>query len=132
MVSVPLIGERVKEARTRAAVTQFASTLRAARMIAVTTGQPVPVVVRQNACPACSDESPANSYDYIDASGRPRLFRLPSGVRITASTSPIEFKPNGSLDFPAETTIEAGAPQDLDVWTVSIPLSGIPALARVH
>jgi type II secretory pathway pseudopilin PulG len=122
MVSIPMIADRVHLAKAQSAVGQYAVTLRAARMIAVSKQTPVTVTVRVH---------PDNFYEYNDAMGRLRTTRLPAGVWFddTESTGDLVFSPDGSLAAVSKTVIQStmfdGAVRE---WVVDVPFSGIPVI----
>ncbi len=121
-VTVPLTAEAVRAAKVRTAADQFASDLRAARMVAVTKRQPVQVTVAAD---------PTNRYTFPDVSGTVRTVILPSGVRIVSSTSPITFQQNGSVTAPATTVFEASLDgTTVERWTVTTTLVGVPKTQR--
>ena len=60
IVTVPMIADRVHQAKLRSAASQYAVSLRAARMIAVSKQTTVTVTVHRN---------PDNRYEYVDATG---------------------------------------------------------------
>ena len=123
LVSVPLVSEKILDTRLRVAASQFSTSLRAARMIAVSRSRTVTVEV---------EVDPANHYLYEDAKGRTRSVPLPAGVIFVSSPAAIIFKPNGSIQAtqPAETILEL----DPDVgevrkqYVVTTSLSGIPSV----
>jgi Tfp pilus assembly protein FimT len=123
MVAVPAITQAVRSARVRAAVDQFSVTMRAARMVAVTNQSPCDVQVAVD---------PANRYTYVDARGKTRSVHMPTGVRIVSSTSPITFRPNGSVPGGATTRIEtstgAGA---AEVWRIETNELGTTVVTRL-
>ena len=106
-VAVPSISRAIRSARLNTAASQFAVSLKAARMIAVSRGAPLDFVVRSD---------PDNYYEYEDKVGRLRRFTLPPGIRIVSTSSPITFQPNGSVAAPVTTTLEA----ELSVGTVAV------------
>jgi len=121
-IAVPLVSEQVRQAKIRGAADQFASTLKATRMLAVSKRATRDVTVLVD---------PANTYSYVDNREQTRTFAMPSGVRIVSSTTPITFQINGSLAAAATTVIEA----DLDAgaterWTVTTGVAGVPAVVR--
>ncbi len=97
-IAIPVISEAVRSARVQTATDQFAVSLMAARMLAVTRQTPVDVTVAVH---------PANYYEYPDRSGRLKRFEMPKGVRISASSNPITFRADGSVEGGASTTFEA-------------------------
>jgi Tfp pilus assembly protein FimT len=124
MVSIPLIADRVQNAKIRAAASQLAVSLRAARMVAVS--RQIPVVVTLAA-------APDNTYQFADADGQLRVTRLPDGAWIDgALSSPsIAFAPDGSLSVPAtaviKSTLSSGG---VETWTIEVPVTGIPVMSR--
>ncbi len=129
-VAVPLVSHELHMVRMRTAADQFASDLRAARMIAVSTrgrvgdrGEPVSVQVFVE---------PENFYTYPDARGQPRRVEMPQGVHIVSSPSSIVFGMNGSIAAEAVTIFEAGTSDGTDRWTVTTSRLGIPRTTREH
>ena len=97
-VAVPIMSSAIQSARTRAAIDQFAVSLMAVRMLAVTKQAPIDLTVAAD---------PGNYYEYPDRYGSVQRFEMPDGVRIVSSTDPITFQPNGMVDGGARTVIEA-------------------------
>jgi prepilin-type N-terminal cleavage/methylation domain-containing protein len=124
MVTIPLIADRIHQAKLDAAAGQYAVTLRAARMIAVSKQRSVAVTTRV---------APDNVYEYVDASGRLRPTRLPDGAWFDPDESSAEvvFGPDGSLDDAARTVIKATMSGGVvEVWTIDVPLAGIPRVSH--
>lgn len=124
MISIPLIADRVHDAKLRAAASRYAMTLRAARMVAVAEQMPVTVTVRPD---------PDNVYEYLDSGGRLRTTELPGGAWIdeVESTPSFTFGPDGSLDATAKTVLRSKmSAGTVESWTVDIPLTGIPRVRR--
>jgi prepilin-type N-terminal cleavage/methylation domain-containing protein len=114
---VPLAVERVRVARVRTTVNQFALDVRAARWTAVSGRKPVDMVVAVD---------PANSYEYTDIHGRVHRVEMPEGVRIVSSTNPIRFRENGSIPGGASTVIEMETKQDtISRWTLGTSNLGV-------
>ena len=121
--SIPLIAEQVRSARVRAVSDEFNMSLRAVRMIAVST--------RVNASMEILD----NGYRYDDIYGRARSFSLPVGVRIASSTSPsIIFRPNGSVLGGGETIVFESLRGDevLETWTFAVNMIGVTAVTHTQ
>jgi len=125
LVSIPLTARRVHELRLRTTADQFLVTVRAARMVAVTTGRQTVLNVSPH---------PDDRYEYLDAGGRSRAVKMPAGVRIDeASTATLVFRANGSLQppVPATVVLKARLPKGIvERWTVTTPMSGIPSIER--
>lgn len=118
VVAVPLVANQVRLVQVRSAADQLAANLRAARTIAVSIRRPVDVRV---------DVDPDNRYTFPDARGRTRIVRLPEGIRISSSTSPISFRPDGSLPGGAVTVLETVARDGMwERWVVRTGLLGVP------
>ena len=114
---VPQLGDGARRLRVRNMVSQFALDLSAARWTAVSGRTAVDLVVTVD---------PANSYEYTDHHGRLRSVQMPDGVRIVSSTSPIQFKPNGSLLGGSTTVIESPISASLlSRWTITTNVLGI-------
>ncbi len=112
----PIVAERVRVTKARTTAGQFAIDLRAARWIAVSNRSTIDVTV----------DVANNEYQYTDAHGRLRKIAMPSGVRIVSSTSPIQFRSNGSVLGGASTVIEADLSNDvISRWTVTTSVIGI-------
>jgi prepilin-type N-terminal cleavage/methylation domain-containing protein len=124
LVTVPLVADRILAARLRGAVGQYAVSLRAARMLAVSRNAEITVIV---------EPAPDNVYRYADSSGVERSVEMPRGVNITSSDSPIRFRPDGSLDAstPAITVLRAelGGGQ-YETYTVTTSIHGVPTVER--
>lgn len=121
-VAVPLVAEQVRQAKIRGAADQYATTLKAARMLAVSKRAPQSVTVNVH---------PTNSYAYVDTRDRTRTFEMPDGVRIVSSTDPITFQINGSLAAAASTVIEADLNEGVtERWTVTTGIAGVPTIER--
>ena len=117
-----LVVERVRATRSRVAAQQLAVDLRSARLAAISNRKPVSVFVSTD---------PANAYEYTDAHGVLRRIRLPDGVRIMSSTSPITFEPNGSVAGGASTVLETNLAQyRLERRTVSTNVIGISRISH--
>ena len=56
--------------------------------------------------PFADVEAVRAAYEFTDLQGRARTETLPPGIRIVSSTSPITFRPNGTLDTEAVTVLE--------------------------
>ncbi len=114
---VPAVGEGARSLRVRTVVSQFALDLRAARWNAVAGHTTVDLVVTVD---------PANRYEYTDHLGRLRSVQTPDDVRIVSSTSPIQFKPNGSVLGGSTTVVESQiSPSILSRWTITTNALGI-------
>lgn len=125
LVTTSLVSTKLQEGRLRAAASEFAVALRAARMIAVTRGDSVPVTVSAH---------PANTYEYTDIAGARREVRLPAGLRIVSSDSPILFQPNGGIQAAEPPRTEFVAERGERViarWTVQTSLGGISTVIPV-
>ena len=125
LVSIPLAARRVHELRLHATADQFLVTVRAVRMVAVTTGRQTALNISPH---------PGDRYDYIDAGGKSRAVEMPAGVRIDEASAPaLIFRANGSLQPPAPATVvlKARLPKGVvERWTVTTPMSGIPSMER--
>jgi prepilin-type N-terminal cleavage/methylation domain-containing protein len=123
MVAVPVITRTIRSAQIRSSAEQFAVTVRAVRMVAVTKRQPVDLVVLAD---------PDSAYEYLDVNGTPRRFELQGGVRIAASDSPITFNPDGSVPAAATTVIEVGRPgEDLQTYEIRTNRMGVASVKDV-
>ena len=119
-LGLALVRERLDTARVRIAAQQFVVHLRAARFAAVSTRNPVEVVVSTD---------PANSYAYTDVRGATKTIDLPSNVRITSSSTPITFQANGSVPGGASTVIEVDlSGERIERWTITTEPLGVPRL----
>lgn len=125
-ILVPMATQRIRQARLRTAVNQFALDLRAARWTAVAGGAAVEMTV------ADFDDSDANSYEYVDVHGRTHRVPMPPGVRIASSSSPIHFKSNGSVAGGAVTVIESEIhDREISRWTIQTNVLGVPSVDLV-
>ena len=116
-VSVPLVWHQIARVRVHAAELQFAADLKVARMIAVSTRKRVDVTVGID---------PANEYSVPGMRGEVRRVLLPEGIQITAATSPIVFRPDGSVRGGAEIRLVAPFSEGIvDRWTFLIGELGI-------
>jgi len=119
---VPAVGQGARTLRVRNMVSQFALDLSVARWTAVSSRAAVDVVVTVD---------PDNRYEYTDHHGRLRSVQMPDGVRIVSSTSPIQFKPNGSLLGGATTVIESQISEStLSRWTIATNVLGVSTTTR--
>jgi prepilin-type N-terminal cleavage/methylation domain-containing protein len=121
-VAVPLITDAVRAARVRTATDEFAVSLMAARMLAVTHQAPVDVAVAVD---------PDNYFEYPNRNGVLQRYDMPVGVRIVSSTNPIVFQPNGMVEGGATTTIEArGGGGDVETWDIETSILGVAKVTR--
>ena len=121
-VAVPLITDAVRAARVRTAAQDLAVSLMASRMLAVTQRSPVEVTV---------EVDPANYFEYPGRDGLLKRHPMPEGVRITSSTNPIRFQPNGMVDGGASTTLETGvSPSTVEVWAIKTSVLGVASVER--
>ena len=121
-IGVPLVSEQLRQAKIRSAADQYAMSLKAARMIAVSKRSPVSILIITH---------PTNSYQYTDAAGRVRQVVLPTGVRITSSDTPITFQLNGSLATGTTTVMETDLISDIvERFTVTTNTLGAPTVAH--
>lgn len=122
LFTVPFVTTKMRETRLRSAAGQFAVTLRAARMVAVTAGTRTPVTVRAY--------DAGNSYEYTDSTGKLRQVQLSGGVAIVSSDSPIVFMPNGSVDAAEPPVTRFKALHVPEEWTVQTSLGGVPFVSH--
>ncbi len=94
-VSIPVISEHVRSAKVRSAANELLTTLRVARMIAVTQRAPVEVALLED------------QFLYTDAQGRVRRIFLPPGTRMELAETPtiVVFEPDGSVTGGTELVI---------------------------
>jgi len=122
MVAVPRINVAIKSARIRTVADQLTITLQAARMIAVS---------RQQPCFVTIGADPANFYTYVDSKGKNRHIELPHGVRILNTSSPLVFRPNGSIAAATTTTIETEIARGvLETWDIRTNILGVSTATR--
>ena len=115
-----VISQGVRASRIKAASHQFTMDLRLARLTAVSKRTVVDLVVSGD---------PVNEYQYTDSWGRIRRGVMPPGVRITTSTTPIRFLPNGSVQGGATTVLEAPLTNSiLERRTIATSVLGISTL----
>ena len=121
-VGVPLVSEQVRQAEIRGAADQYAMTLKAARMLAVSKRAAQSVTVSTD---------PTNEYSYVNTRDETISIAMPEGVRIASSTNPITFQVNGSIAAAATTVIEADLNAGVtERWTVSTGIGGVPTVTR--
>jgi general secretion pathway protein H len=121
-VAVPVISEAIRSARVHTATNQFAVSLMAARMLAVTRQTPVEFRVAVE---------PDSYFEYPDRNGRLHRYEMPTGVMISASTNPITFRPDGSVVGGASTTIEAALGRGAsERWEIEINILGISTVTN--
>lgn len=121
-VGVPIVSEQVRQGKIRGAADQYAMTLKAARMLAVSKRAAQSVTVSVN---------PTNSYSYVNTRDETVSIAMPEGVRIASSTNPITFQINGSIAAAATTVIEADLNAGVtERWTVSTGIGGVPTVTR--
>ena len=124
LVAVPLIAEQVRAAEVRAAGDQLAMSLKAARMVAVSTHADVVFTI---------EVDPDNKYSYTDNRGRLRETVVPSSVTITSSDGDITFTDRGSID--SATTMDIVLEANLtsgtvDRWTISTSILGVSSVSH--
>jgi len=113
----PLVAERARVAKVRSSAAQLALDVRAARWVAVS----------NRATVSMTFDVGGNQYQYVDAHGRTRTIRLPEGVSLVSSTSPIQFLSNGSVPGGATTVIEIELSSGRKSrWTVATNTLGVP------
>jgi prepilin-type N-terminal cleavage/methylation domain-containing protein len=118
-VSYSMVLQTIGTTRVRAAAGQFAMTVKAVRMVAVTQQGNVDLVI---------EPDPLNRYRYVDVQGRERSVRVPSGVKMTmvAGPSTLTFRPNGSVASEVETRFEFAMPDgSTRGWFVTTNLLGV-------
>jgi Tfp pilus assembly protein FimT len=130
LVAVPTITETIRATRLRTATRSLEATFRAVRILAVTRQQNATVVVRAAPAPPASPGPTENQYEYTDLQGRSRTERMPLGIRIASSTSPITFRPNGTLvtptpDAEAVTVLEVDTRRGILTWEVRTSAMGV-------
>ena len=124
MVAVPLIAEQVRSAEVRAAGDQLAMSLKAARMVAVTTHADVVFTI---------EIDPDNKYSYTDNKNRLRETVVPDSVTITSSDGNITFEQDGSINSatPMDVVLEANMTGgDIDRWTISTSILGVSSITH--
>ena len=125
MAAIPTITETVRATRLRSATRSLEATFRAVRILAVTQQQDASVIVRPAPAPPASPGPTENQYEYVDLQGRPRTGRMPLGIRIASSTTPIVFHPNGTLDGEAVTVLEVETREGLRTWEIRTSRMGV-------
>ncbi len=122
-IAVPLVAEAVRSAKARGAADQFAVDLRAARMIAVTQRKDIPVTV----------STATQSYQYEVTTGGLRQIAMPDGVQIVASTTPITFLKNGSVQAASTTVFQTQLTGgDNEQFTVTANTLGVVRTTRAR
>jgi len=115
-----VISQGVRASRIKAASNQLTMDLRIARLTAVSKRTAVDLVVSGD---------PLNEYQYTDSQGKIRREVMPPGVRITTSTTPIRFLPNGSVSAGATTVLEIALTNSiLERRTIATSVLGVPTL----
>ena len=109
----------------RSATRSLEATFRAVRILAVTQQREATVDVRPGPAPPATAGPTENQYEFTDLQGRLRTERMPPGIRIAASTSPIVFRPNGTLDAEAVTVLEVQTRRGLKTWEVRTSRMGV-------
>ncbi|NIM00002.1 MAG: hypothetical protein GTN89_03395 [Acidobacteria bacterium] len=125
LVAVPTITDTIRSARLRSATRSLEATFRAARIIAVTQRMDTQVEVRTGPAWPTPPAPTENQYEFTDLRGLPRIERMPPGIRIVSSSSPIVFRPNGTLDAEAVTVLEVQTRQGLTTWEVRTSRMGV-------
>ncbi len=125
LVAVPTITDTIRTARLRSAARSMEATFRAARIVAVTQRTDMTVEVRTGPAAPTPPGPTENQYTFTDLRGLPRTERMPSGIRIVSSTSPIVFRPNGTLDAEASTVLEVQTRQGLATWEIRTSRMGV-------
>ncbi len=125
LVAVPTISETLRSTRLRTATRSLEATFRAARIVAVTQRTDMPIEVRTGPAPPTTPGPTENQYTYTDLRGIPRTETMPPGIRIVASTSPIVFRPNGTLDAEAVTVLEVQTRQGPRTWEIRTSRMGV-------
>jgi prepilin-type N-terminal cleavage/methylation domain-containing protein len=121
-IAMSLVQERLQTARIRVSAQQFAVHLRSARFAAVSQRSPADVIVSAD---------PENTYRFTDVRGKDHIIRLPAGVRIVSSSSPIRFQANGAVSGGASTVMEVELPGDrLERWEIDTAALGVPRLSH--
>ena len=125
LVTVPTVTETVRATRLRSATRSLEATFRAVRIIAVTRQQDATIVVRPAPALPATPGPIENQYVFTDLQGRDRIETMPPGIRIASSTSPIVFRPNGTLDAEAVTVLEVQTRNGLRTWEVRTSRMGV-------
>jgi len=120
--AMALVQERLLSARARIAAQQLAVHLRSARFAAVSQRSPTDVVI---------STGPESTYSYTDVRGKQHVIRLPEGVAIKSSDSPIRFESNGTVTGGATTVLEAELSGNRrDRWQIDTRPLGVPRLSH--
>ena len=125
LVAVPTISDTIRSARLRSATRSLEATFRAARIVAVTRRTDVSIDVRSGPAPPTPPGPTENQYSYTDLRGLSRTQGMPPGIRIVSSTTPIVFRPNGTLDGEAITVLEVQTREGLKTWEVRTSRMGV-------
>jgi prepilin-type N-terminal cleavage/methylation domain-containing protein len=125
LVAVPTISETIRSTRLRSATRSLEATFRAARIIAVTQRTDTSIEVRPGPTPPTPPGPTENQYSFTDLRGLTRTQGMPVGIRIVSSTSPIVFRPNGTLDGEAITVLEVQTRSGLKTWEVRTSRMGV-------
>jgi len=125
LVAVPTITDTIRSTRLRSATRSLEATFRAARIVAVTQRTDMSVAVRTGPAWPAAPGPTENEYTFTDLRGLPRTEKMPPGIRIVSSTSPIVFRPNGTLDAEAVTVLEVQTRQGSKTWEVRTSRMGV-------
>ena len=124
-VAVPAMTDSIRGARLRSAARQFEATLRAARIVAVTMQRDTQVLVTPAPAAPATPTANENIYRYTDLESRERIGRMPIGIRIVSSTTPVTFLPNGTLTAEALTVLEVETRQGPVTWQLITSRMGV-------
>lgn len=125
-IVVPLTAETVRRTKVQFAADEFATHLKAARMIAVSKHRSIEFKVYPD---------PANTYSYPATNGVERTYTLPSGVRIVSPTSEthVVFQMNGSLAAAATQVLEANLTGTAkERFTITTSILGVSTTTRTR
>lgn len=126
-VSIPFVSATVQRARAQAAVRNFAVTVKAVRMAAVTSNTVLDL--RVQSADLDSWDGTTTWYEFPKDSGGVQRVEMPRGVWIDASTDPIRFRPDGAVTESAETRIQVDVgPGRLQTWTIRTSIAGSVAV----
>lgn len=116
-VGIPLINEQIRIADVRQVADNFATDVRAARMIAVAKHKSITFTVNVD---------PTNTYSYEKTDGSQRVVTLPAQTQFAAgSTASFTFKADGSASPAATVYIRCPVSGATEQWLINVNSIGL-------